>query len=145
MIPTICPPRVGGETIAILGTPEVPGAVLNQCLACRGYLPIMVTRPQELRNLFGNSLVSALVVMESVPVETTLDLCRDLRTAHRVTPIVALLSEPNRARGVELLEAGADHFDIQPVQVEDLLRALHAFTRRTFRMPGWLTVHDSCR
>lgn len=135
MIPRLCPPAVGGETIAILGTTDLPGAVLNQCLSCRGYLPLMETEPGAVENLFDAGLVSALVIMESVPVETVLTLCQRLRRRNHVTPIIALLGERERRRGVELLEAGADHFDVQPVQVEDLLRALHAFMRRSFRLP----------
>ncbi|MFW2543795.1 hypothetical protein ACN2XU_14210 [Primorskyibacter sp. 2E107] len=138
-----CPPPVGGETIAILGTTQMPGFVLNQCLTCRGFLPIMVTRPQEAVNLIEKAMVSALVIMESVPVDTVHSLCGTLRARNRVTPIIALLSEANRSRGIALLEVGADHFDVQPVSVEDLLRALYAFTRRTFHLPEQVRLFSS--
>lgn len=118
----------------------MPGSVLNQSLGGRGFLPILVREPQEVENLFEQAMVSGLIVMDSVPINVTLTLCRTLRSRNAVTPILVLLNEQTNTRGIELLEAGADHFDVQPVAVEDLLRALYAFTRRSFRLPARVLI-----
>ncbi|WP_136443374.1 response regulator transcription factor [Pacificoceanicola onchidii] len=140
MIPKLRLPPVGAETIVILGTKAQPGSVLNQSLGGRGFLPILAVEPQEVENLFDQAMVSALIVMDSVPVDVTLTLCRSLRARNAVTPIMVLLNEQTNNHGIELLEAGADHFEVQPVAVEDLLRALYAFTRRSFRLPKGVMV-----
>ncbi|MFZ5963410.1 hypothetical protein ACOXXX_10700 [Thalassococcus sp. BH17M4-6] len=128
------PPPVGGETIVILGTAEVPGTVLFQCLSCRGYLPILAASAQEARNLFASAMVSALLIMDDLPVDAVRELCIDLRRDNHVTPIIVLLNDQTRDEGIRLLESGADHFDVEPVRIEELQLVLHAFTRRTVAM-----------
>ena len=131
---------VGGETIVILGSPRVPGDVLFKCLTGRGYLPIKAAAAQDVRNLFEHALVSALIIMDSVAINEALTLCKQLRRINHITPIIALLNDADRSRGIEFLEAGADHYEGQPIRVEQLLRALAAFSRRTLRPPDQMAL-----
>ena len=134
--PLNCPPPVGGETIVILGAKERPGSVLFQCLSCRGYLPILTSCPEKALNLQRQALVSAFVVMDSKPVEEALEFCRRLRRINTVTPVIAILNDATRARGVELLEHGADHFEVQPLRIDALLGTLRSIAWHPLRQLG---------
>ncbi|WP_090213913.1 response regulator transcription factor [Litoreibacter janthinus] len=102
-------------------------------LIWRGYQPLRVTRKQEVKNLFDHAIISALIVLDTVSIECAQQLCLSLRTTNRRTPIVVMLSPDNCGAGIGLLDSGADHYVIQPAQIDELLHKLHALTRRTRR------------
>ncbi|MBV2358167.1 response regulator [Thalassococcus sp. CAU 1522] len=104
--------------------------VLFQCLSRRGYLPILVTGHREALNLSDWSLASAFVLMDSLPVPAALSFCEDLRLGNRVTPVVAVLNDATRDSGIDLLECGADHFILQPLRIDGLLRTLRTIAWR---------------
>lgn len=124
-------PPVGGETLGVFGPSSLQGVTMMRSLNWRGYQPLHVTGVQEVKNFFDHGVISALIVLESVPVLVVHELCKSLRLINSMTPIVVLLDPSKRDEGVNLLDSGADHYAIQPAQVDEVLYALRALTRRS--------------
>jgi DNA-binding response OmpR family regulator len=86
----------------------------------------------------GNALTLAgsrsyQVVMLQIPMRGTdaIELCRRIRTAGVVTPILLLAKRGSVDQIVAALNAGADDFMIEPVETEPLIARLRTFQRRS--------------
>ena len=124
-------PPVGGETLGIFGPSSLEGVTISRSLSWRGYQPLHVTGAQEVKNLFDHGIISALIILDSVPVQVSHDLCKLLRFTNSKTPIVVLLDSSKRDEALGLLDSGADHYAVLPVQIDTVLHKLRALTRQS--------------
>jgi len=88
----------------------------------------------------GNALALANsgsydVVMLQVPMRgaDTSELCRQIRAAGVLTPILLLAKRGSVDQIIAALNAGADDFMIEPVGTEPLMARLYTFKRRHAR------------
>ena len=88
----------------------------------------------------GNALALAStgsydVVMLQIPMRGTdaIELCRQIRAAGVLTPILLLARRGSVDEIVAALNAGADDFMIEPVGTEPLMARLYTFKRRYAR------------
>jgi DNA-binding response OmpR family regulator len=87
--------------------------------------------PRNALTLAGSR--SYQVVMLQIPMRGTdaIELCRRIRTAGVVTPILLLAKRGSVDQIVAALNAGADDFMIEPVETEPLIARLRTFQRRS--------------
>lgn len=125
------PPPIGGEAIAILGSPHQAGSTLVRSLIWRGYQPYFTGDVAEVKLLIARAVVTGVIILETVPLDVAHRLCRSLRTTHWMTSIVVLRHRGEPMTGSALLDSGADHYAFQPVNLSEILERLRMISRRS--------------
>jgi len=76
-----------------------------------------------------------LIILDCMlPDGSGLDLCRELRKAHDVTPVLVLTARGEVGQRVEGLDAGADDYMPKPFAVAEILARIRALRRRGPRL-----------
>lgn len=84
-----------------------------------------------------------LIILDlTLPRKSGFDVCRSLREAGIVTPILILTARDTTADKVRALDSGADDFLTKPFAFEELVARLRALARRSQHVPGVLSVGD---
>ena len=72
----------------------------------------------------------AIILDYSLPKKDGLTVCKEIRAAHKTTPIIFLSSTDDVDIKVKALEAGADDYMVKPFSLNELHARLKAITRR---------------
>lgn len=88
-----------------------------------------------------------LILDWMLPGKTGLDICRELRSQGKVTPVLFLTAKDTLDDRVEGLDAGADDYLVKPFELRELLARVRALLRRSGSQTydittGRLTVAD---
>ncbi len=72
-----------------------------------------------------------LIILDSMlPNKSGLEICRELRTAGKTTPIIGLSVKSETVNKVQFLNAGADDYLTKPFSFEELVARIRALLRR---------------
>lgn len=77
-----------------------------------------------------------------LPDLSGLEICRQLRAAEVVTPILIITARDSLGDIVEGLESGADDYLVKPVRIREMLARMMALLRRKISGPTVLRVGD---
>jgi len=85
----------------------------------------------------------AIILDYSLPKKDGLAVCKEIRAAHKVSPILFLSSTGDTNVKVEALESGADDYLTKPFELSELKARMNAITRRPRELKDpTLTVGD---
>ncbi|WP_299963952.1 hypothetical protein [uncultured Roseobacter sp.] len=93
-------------------------------------MPLRAARRKQVYRLFEHAMISAVIIMADRKLRKTRALCHRLRKLSTTLPILVVLGAAQESGGIELLESGADHYAVEPLEVEKLLMSLTAISRR---------------
>ncbi len=71
-----------------------------------------------------------IILDNMLPKKTGIEVCKDIRTAGKQTPILMLSVIENTEKKVELLNSGADDYMTKPFSLQELLARVRALLRR---------------
>jgi len=119
---------------------------LRRALSLEGYeVDVACDGAEALRGLAGTR-PDAVVLDLLMPEVDGLEVCRRLRAARDVTPILVLTARDAVSDRVAGLDAGADDYLVKPFALEELLARLRALLRRSGgtegESPGVLRLAD---
>jgi len=87
-----------------------------------------------------------LIILDNIlPQKTGLQVCNDIRTKGKSTPILMLSIKSEVLSKVELLDAGADDYLTKPFSLEELLARIRALLRRPKQIEGEILRIDDLR
>ena len=85
-----------------------------------------------------------IIILDNVlPFKQGIDVCKELRTAGKTTPIIMLSVKSETTTKVELLNAGADDYLTKPFSLEELLARIRALLRRPKDIKGDVLKTDN--
>ena len=105
-------------------------ALLQRYLGDQGYAVRTVESAQPLDKLLARERFDVLVLDVMMPGEDGLSICRRLRAANDVTPIIMLTAKVEDVDRIVGLEVGADDYLPKPFNPRELLARIHAVLRR---------------
>jgi two-component system, OmpR family, response regulator NblR len=110
------------SSILFVGSDQVLDQEIDQQLQASGFGAVLISNP-ELCLEYVQRLRPALVVVDrALNGDTGLQLCRHLREAGAVMPVLLLMSQDRVEDRVACLEAGADDYLLKPYRTEIFLR-----------------------
>lgn len=78
-----------------------------------------------------------LVILDNVlPKKNGFEVCKEVRLAGVITPILMLSVRSGTGTKVDLLDAGADDYLVKPFSLDELLARIRALLRRPQRVEG---------
>ena len=87
-----------------------------------------------------------LIILDNIlPQKTGLQVCKDIRTKGKSTPILMLSVKSEVVSKVELLDAGADDYLTKPFSLEELLARIKALLRRPKQIEREILSIDDLR
>ena len=104
---------------------------LDRALRFEGYETEMAGDGMDAMSALAQRPADAMVLDVAMPRLDGLEVCRRLRAAGDVTPILLLTARAAVAERVAGLDAGADDYLVKPFALEELLARLRALLRRT--------------
>ena len=112
--------------------------LLARFLERHGFRVTTARDGRELRRAFPNGAYALVVLDLMLPGEDGLSICRRLRAANDVTPIIMLTAKVEDVDRIVGLEVGADDYLPKPFNPRELLARIHAVLRRrpTLEAPG---------
>jgi two-component system phosphate regulon response regulator OmpR len=130
-----CSPR-----IASLSSTMMPAFrdLLRRYLTQEGFEVLLAEDAKALNRLLTRETIHLIVLDLMLPGEDGLSICRRLRAANDVTPIIMLTAKVEDVDRIVGLEVGADDYLPKPFNPRELLARIHAVLRRrpTLEAPG---------
>lgn len=117
---------------------------LKEGLEAEGYtVSVFLDGKEAEEELLRNTGRYELIILDlTLPRKSGFEVCRSLREAGVVTPILILTARDTTADKVRALDSGADDFLTKPFAFEELVARLRALARRSQQTPGVLSVRD---
>jgi len=127
-----------GEKILIVDDDARLRRLLERFLDEQGYRVRAVENTEQMDRLLARELFQLVVLDLMMPGEDGLSICRRLRTAGDLTPIIMLTAKGEDIDRIVGLEVGADDYLGKPFNPRELLARIHAVLRRrpTPEVPG---------
>jgi two-component system phosphate regulon response regulator OmpR len=112
--------------------------LLNRYLGEQGYSVRAVSNSTEMNRQLARERYDLMILDLMLPGEDGLSICRRLRAANDVTPIIMLTAKVEDVDRIVGLEVGADDYLPKPFNPRELLARIHAVLRRrpTLEAPG---------
>ena len=112
--------------------------LLRRYLAQEGFEVILAEDSKALNRILVRDTVDLIVLDLMLPGEDGLSICRRLRAANDLTPIIMLTAKVEDVDRIVGLEVGADDYLPKPFNPRELLARIHAVLRRrpTLEAPG---------
>ena len=120
-----------GERVLVVDDEPAVRHALGRALGQAGYAVDLASDGIEALDAMATQPADVVVLDVLMPRVDGLEVCRRLRTAGNVTPILMLTARHAVANRVEGLDAGADDYLVKPFALEELLARLRALLRRT--------------
>ena len=106
------------------------GGLLRRYLSQEGFEVLLAEDAKALNRLLTRETVDLIVLDLMLPGEDGLSICRRLRAANDVTPIIMLTAKVEDVDRIVGLEVGADDYLPKPFNPRELLARIHAVLRR---------------
>jgi len=112
--------------------------LLRRYLTQEGFEVLLAEDAKALNRLLTRETVHLIVLDLMLPGEDGLSICRRLRAANDLTPIIMLTAKVEDVDRIVGLEVGADDYLPKPFNPRELLARIHAVLRRrpTLEAPG---------
>jgi two-component system phosphate regulon response regulator OmpR len=112
--------------------------LLKRYLTQEGFEVLIAEDGRSLTRLLQRETVDIIVLDLMMPGEDGLSICRRLRAANDMTPIIMLTAKGEDIDRIVGLEVGADDYLTKPFNPRELLARIHAVLRRrpAPEMPG---------
>ena len=112
--------------------------LLNRYLNEQGYTVRVVADAVEMNRQLARERYDLMILDLMLPGEDGLSICRRLRAANDLTPIIMLTAKVEDVDRIVGLEVGADDYLPKPFNPRELLARIHAVLRRrpTLEAPG---------
>lgn len=104
--------------------------LLRRYLAQEGFEILLAEDGKALTRVLTRESVDLIVLDLMLPGEDGLSICRRLRSANDVTPIIMLTAKVEDVDRIVGLEVGADDYMPKPFNPRELLARIHAVLRR---------------
>jgi len=104
--------------------------LLRRYLTQEGFEVLLAEDAKALNRLLTRETVDLIVLDLMLPGEDGLSICRRLRAANDVTPIIMLTAKVEDVDRIVGLEVGADDYLPKPFNPRELLARIHAVLRR---------------
>jgi two-component system phosphate regulon response regulator OmpR len=112
--------------------------LLRRYLSQEGFEVLLAEDSKALNRVLTRETVNLIVLDLMLPGEDGLSICRRLRAANDLTPIIMLTAKVEDVDRIVGLEVGADDYLPKPFNPRELLARIHAVLRRrpTLEAPG---------
>src|SRR2546427_271512 len=112
--------------------------LLRRYLTQEGFEVLLAEDAKALNRVLTRETVDLIVLDLMLPGEDGLSICRRLRAANDVTPIIMLTAKVEDVDRIVGLEVGADDYLPKPFNPRELLARIHAVLRRrpSLEAPG---------
>ena len=112
--------------------------LLRRYLTQEGFEVVLAEDGKTLTRLLTRENIDLIVLDLMLPGEDGLSICRRLRAAKDMTPIIMLTAKVEDVDRIVGLEVGADDYLTKPFNPRELLARIHAVLRRrpTLEAPG---------
>lgn len=117
--------------VLIVEDDEKVASFLARMLAEEGYVPDRCVNAADALRQAAAVEYDAILLDWMLPDRDGLTVCRELRGAGAVTPIIMLTARGQVRERVLGLESGADDYVVKPFEIDELLARLQALLRRT--------------
>lgn len=104
--------------------------LLKRYLSQEGFDVLIAEDGKSLSRVMQRETVDLIVLDLMMPGEDGLSICRRLRAAHDLTPIIMLTAKTEDVDRIVGLEVGADDYLGKPFNPRELLARIHAVLRR---------------
>jgi two-component system phosphate regulon response regulator OmpR len=104
--------------------------LLRRYLSQEGFDVLLAEDSKALNRMLTRETVDLIVLDLMLPGEDGLSICRRLRAANDVTPIIMLTAKVEDVDRIVGLEVGADDYLPKPFNPRELLARIHAVLRR---------------
>ncbi len=115
-------------------------SVLTDTLLAEGFWVLRVADGLQAATLAGEGSFDLLLLDLTLPGQSGLEVCRQLRNRGVTLPILILTGWTDTGHKVTSLRLGADDYMTKPFEPEELLARIHAMMRRS----RWVAMVDSC-
>lgn len=115
---------------------------LKQATMEAGYAPQVVQDGREALEVAGQGMFDLILLDVMLPGMDGFTVCRKLREAQVMTPILMITARDTLEEKVRGLDSGADDYVVKPFQVAELLARARALLRRGGSGPNVLRVAD---
>jgi two-component system, OmpR family, response regulator MprA len=116
--------------IAVIDDDEKIIALLRRSLAFEGYEVATASDGSEGLKLLGQRQADLVILDVMMPVMDGWEVCRRLREAGVVSPILLLTAKDEIQDRVKGLDLGADDYLVKPFALEELMARVRALLRR---------------
>ena len=110
--------------------------LLRRYLTQEGFEVLLAEDAKALNRLLTRETIDLIVLDLMLPGEDGLSICRRLRAANDVTPIIMLTAKVEDVDRIVGLEVGADDYLPKPFNPRELLARIHAVLRRHALRPA---------
>ncbi|HQY07333.1 MAG: two-component system response regulator OmpR [Burkholderiales bacterium] len=104
--------------------------LLRRYLTQEGFEVLLAEDSKALNRILTRETVDLIVLDLMLPGEDGLSICRRLRAANDITPIIMLTAKVEDVDRIVGLEVGADDYLPKPFNPRELLARIHAVLRR---------------
>ncbi|WP_372633271.1 response regulator transcription factor [Cohnella sp.] len=116
--------------IAVIDDDEKITALLRRSLAFEGYEVMTASDGSEGLKLIGQKAADLVILDVMMPKMDGWEVCRRLREAGIVSPILLLTAKDEVSDRVRGLDLGADDYLVKPFALEELMARVRALLRR---------------
>ena len=117
--------------VLIVEDDDKVASFLARMLTEEGYIPDLCINGADALRQAQAVQYDAILLDWMLPDKDGLAVCRELRSAGSVTPILMLTARGQVRERVLGLESGADDYIVKPFEIDELLARLQAVIRRT--------------
>ncbi len=115
--------------------------LLRRYLTQEGFEVLLAEDGKSLGRIMLRETADLIVLDLMMPGEDGLSICRRLRAANDLTPIIILTAKSEDVDRIVGLEVGADDYLGKPFNPRELLARIHAVLRRRPGPFGWHRYH----
>lgn len=113
---------------------------LSQILSKEGYQVDIAAQGQTGLDLALNNDYDLLILDWMLPYRSGLEICQELRSQGRTTPVLFLTAKDTLDDRVMGLDVGADDYLVKPFELRELLARVRALLRRTLSLDSTVTT-----
>ncbi|HMI94721.1 MAG TPA: response regulator [Polyangiales bacterium] len=123
-------PNTRADRIAVVDDDARIRDLLRRYLTQEGFEVLLAEDAKALNRVLTRETVNLIVLDLMLPGEDGLSICRRLRAANDLTPIIMLTAKVEDVDRIVGLEVGADDYVVKPFSVRELLLRIDALLRR---------------
>lgn len=129
----------------ILVIEDEPGIAqfLKKALTAECFAVDMAIDGEEGSYLARTNQYDMIVLDNILPKKGGLEVCKEIRSSGKKTPIIILSVRTETQKKIELLDAGADDYLIKPFSFDELMARIRALLRRPTAMLGEVLTVDT--
>ena len=125
------PVSLRNDKILIVDDDPVARDLLKNYLRQEGFDVLLAEDGKALTRILLRESVDMIILDLMLPGEDGLSVCRRLRAANDLTPIIMLTAKSDETDRIVGLELGADDYLSKPFNPRELLARIHAVMRRS--------------